>query len=536
MNGGGAAGDLEYDAVGFSYPEHEGPAALTDIDLDVAAGDLVLVVGASGSGKSTLLRCANGLVPHSSGGRFSGSVVVGGRSTRTHRPRELADLVGFVHQDPEAQFVVDHVETDLAFVLENLGTDAAAMRRRVEEVLDALAIAHLRDRSPATLSGGERQRCAIAGALASAPALLVLDEPTSQLDPQGADDVLAALTRLNADLGTTIVLAEHRLERAAPLADRAVLVENGRIASTGSPGAVLSGYDGAPPVTHLGRLLGWDPLPLTVRDARARAGDGRAPIAPPTDRVDAPTPGPALLRARGLGAAIDGHHVIERIDAEIASGEVVALLGRNGSGKTTLLRTLAGLLPAANGTVEPVGPVRVAYVPQDPNSLLFAPTVADELATTLRLLGRRDLAPVEIWLQRLHLTGARERHPRSLSGGERQRVAIAAVAVGGAEVLLLDEPTRGMDAASRAALEAAIGAHAQQGGAVILATHDVELAARSASRVIVIGDGDIVADGPARAVLSGSLFAPQVLRVLPPFLTVAEVARSLAATTGDRRS
>jgi energy-coupling factor transport system ATP-binding protein len=520
-----AAGTLVYEGVGFAYPG--GPVALADVDLEIVAGEVVIVIGGSGSGKSTLLRCANGLVPHSSGGRFSGSVLVGDRSTRSHRPRDLADLVGFVHQDPEAQFVVDHVETDLAFVLENLGTDAHAMRRRVEEVLDALAIAHLRDRSPATLSGGERQRCAIAGALAAAPAVLVLDEPTSQLDPQGADDVLAALARLNADLGTTIVLAEHRLERAAPLADRAVLVSGGRIASTGSPAAVLAGYDGAPPVTHLGRLLGWDPLPLTVRDARARAaGDPRHPVPQPTRR---PEPGPSVLRARGLGVAVDGHRVLERIDLDLAQGEVVALLGRNGSGKTTLLRTLAGLVPAATGTVEHAGATRVAYVPQDPNSLLFAPTVADELAATLRLLGRRDPAAVETWLERLNLDGARDRHPRSLSGGERQRVAIAAVAVGGADVLLLDEPTRGMDAASRAALGSAIRAHAEQGGAVVLATHDVELAARSASRAIVIGDGDIVADGPARDVLSGSLFAPQVLRVVPPFLTVDEVARSLEA-------
>jgi energy-coupling factor transporter ATP-binding protein EcfA2 len=527
-----AAGTLVYEGTGFAYPD--GPVALRDIDLDVAAGELVLVIGGSGSGKSTLLRCANGLVPHSSGGRFSGSVRVGDRSTRTHRPRELADLVGFVHQDPEAQFVVDHVETDLAFVLENLGTDARAMRRRVEEVLDALAIAHLRDRSPATLSGGERQRCAIAGALASAPAILVLDEPTSQLDPQGADDVLAALARLNADLGTTIVLAEHRLERAAPLADRAVLVSGGSIAATGTPGAVLADYEGAPPVTHLGRLLGWDPLPLTVRDARAHAAAGAPPLAPPAP--SSPAHGPTVIHARGLSAAIDGHPVLQRIDLELAQGEIVALLGRNGSGKTTLLRTLAGLLAAAGGTIERAQATRVAYVPQDPNSLLFASTVAEELTATLRLLDRRDPAAVELWLRRLHLVDARDRHPRSLSGGERQRVAIAAVAVGGAEVLLLDEPTRGMDAMSRAALEAAIRAHAEQGGTVVLATHDVELAARSASRAIVIGDGDIVADGPAREVLSGSLFAPQVVRVLPPFLTVDEVARSLAAAAAGTGS
>ena len=221
--------------VSYAYPDTE-RAALTDAELEVEPGELLLVVGTSGSGKSTLLRCANGLVPHSSGGRFAGDVVVFGRSTRTHHPRELADVVGFVAQDPEAQFVVDHVERDLAFVLENLGFSPEAMRRRVEETLDALGIVHLRDRDPSTLSGGEQQRCIIAGALAAAPSALVLDEPTSQLDPQGADDVLGALTRLNADLGTTVLLAEHRLERAAPLADRAVIVAGGSVGHAGCSG------------------------------------------------------------------------------------------------------------------------------------------------------------------------------------------------------------------------------------------------------------------------------------------------------------
>ncbi|MGH7292751.1 MAG: energy-coupling factor ABC transporter ATP-binding protein, partial [Myxococcota bacterium] len=174
---------IHFRQVSFAYPDAD--LALSDVDFEVAPGEILLVVGSSGSGKSTLLRCANGLVPHSSGGRFAGDVVAFGRSTRAHHPRELADVVGFVGQDPEAQFVVDQVEHDVAFVLENLGIPEPAMRRRVEETLDALGIAHLRDRSPTTLSGGERQRAAIAGALAAAPSALVLDEPTSQLDPQG---------------------------------------------------------------------------------------------------------------------------------------------------------------------------------------------------------------------------------------------------------------------------------------------------------------------------------------------------------------
>jgi energy-coupling factor transport system ATP-binding protein len=525
---------IELRGVSYTYPDSP-RAALSAIDLDVQPGELLLVVGNSGSGKSTLLRSMNGLVPHASGGVFAGEVVVFGRSTRSHQPRELADVVGFVAQDPESQFVVDHVERDLAFVLENLGYAPDAMRRRVEETLDALGIAHLRDRDPSSLSGGERQRCAIAGALAAAPSALVLDEPTSQLDPQGADDVLAALTRLNADLGTTVVLAEHRLERAAPLADRALVLADGGsgIGVPGPPGAVLAEYPGAPTVTRLGRVMGWEPPPLTVRDARAWAA--REPDLPvglsPTDTPVTP-PGEVLLEARGLRVELGGREVLHGVTFALHRGDVISLLGRNGSGKTTLLRVLAGLLGPSSGSgsvVRAQGEAsRVAYVPQNPNTLLFEPTVRREVEATLRLLGRRDRGDVDRWLDALGLNGLADRHPRSLSGGERQRVAIAAVAVGGARALLLDEPTRGMDAASRRALEHAIREHAAGGGAVVLATHDVELAARSATRAVVLGDGEIVADGDAHVVLAGSLFAPQVLRVLPPYLTVEEVEREVA--------
>jgi len=511
---------ISYEGVVFAYPG--GVDVLRGVDLHVRAGEILLIAGSSGSGKSTLLRAANGIVPHATGGRFAGDVMAFGRSILSHPPRELADVIGFVHQDPEAQFVVDQVEADLAFVLENLGVDEASMRRRVEEVLDALDIAALRYRSPMSLSGGERQRCAIAGALAAAPAALVLDEPTSQLDPQGAEDVLAAIGRLNADLGTTILIAEHRLERAAPLADRALIMREGRPSTPGAPGTVLAAYTGAPSVTRLGRLLGWDPPPLTVRDARARV----APILPPPPAASAVAPGAPVIQARGVTVELGGRRVLHAVDIDLCAGEIVALLGRNGAGKTTLLRALATLQPLAAGAMESHGPA--AYVPQDPNSLLFAPTVRRELEQTLRLLGRHDRGEIERWLHALRLDALASHHPRSLSGGERQRVAIAAVAVGGADALLLDEPTRGMDAESRDALESAVKTHAAAGGVVVLATHDIELAARCATRAVVLGDGEVVADGRAREVLAGSLFAPQVLRVLPPFLTVEEVATAMA--------
>lgn len=523
--------------VHYAYPD--GDTVLDGVSVDIEAGDVVLLVGSSGSGKSTLLRATNGLVPHASGGRFGGDVVVAGRSTRDFPPRALADTVGFVHQDPEAQFVVDRVEGDVAFVLENLGLDAATMRRRVEEVLDALGIAHLRDRSPSTLSGGERQRAAIAGALAAAPPVLVLDEPTSELDPQGAEDVLAAVQRLNADLGTTVLLAEHRLERAAPLADRALILEGGRVVADGPPSGTLGSYPGAPSVTRLGRLLGWDPPPLTVRDAR-RWAHQHPPALVASDVTSLVTsraaPGDTLVRAESIALTHGRTAVLNHIDLDVREGQVVALLGRNGCGKTTLLRALGGLHDPSAGKVVRTEGVRVGYVPQDPNLLLFAPTVRDELAETLRLRGLDDDGRIDHWLHELDLTSVAQVHPRRLSAGGRQRVAIAAVAVGEPRVLLLDEPTRGIDAASAAALRVAIEHHTQGGGAVVLATHDVELAALVADDVVVLGDGEIVAEGEAHQVLSGSLFAPQVLRVLPPFVTVEQVARAVAVPVEGSRS
>ncbi len=508
---------VAFRGVRFAYPRQ--PPVLDGVDLDIHAGEVLLVVGRSGAGKSTVLRCVNGLVPHSTGGSFAGDVVVAGYSTRTHPPRKLAGVVGFVHQDPEAQFVVDQVEADVAFVLENLGMAAPAMRRRVEEVLDALGIAHLRHRSPATLSGGERQRAAIAGALAAGPSVLVLDEPTSQLDPQGADDVLAAVGRLNADLGTTVIVAEHRLERAAPMADRAVVIGTEFAGAPGAVADVLAGYDGAPSVTRLGRLLGWDPPPLTVREAQRFAAPPHLRPMVTTEHV----PGAALVSAERIAVDLRRQHILRDVDFLVAEGEVIALLGRNGAGKTTLLRALAGLIPIASGAVVLPESRRVAYVPQDPNALLLGPTVRADVEMTRRFLDRRDDGAADRWLGAVGLDALADRHPRDLSAGERQRLAVAAVGVGDPDVLLLDEPTRGMDAPSKRVLETMLRARSADGGGAVIATHDVELAARVAARVVVLGDGEVVAEGKARDVLSGSLFAPQVLRVLPPFLTVEEV-------------
>jgi energy-coupling factor transporter ATP-binding protein EcfA2 len=532
---------IRVERLSFAYPGSSGPA-LRDLDLRVGEGELVLVVGSSGSGKSTLLRCLNGLVPHFSGGTFAGRVQVAGRDTRTTQPRDLADVVGLVFQDPEAQSVAEATSDEIAFAMENLELAPAMMRRRLEEVLDLLQLAPLRERQLATLSGGERQRVAIAAVLAAQPRVLLLDEPTSQLDPQGAEEVLGALERLVHELGLTVVLAEHRLERVAGFADRVLCMEAGRLVADGPPREVLGASPLAPPVTALGRLAGWTPLPLTVREARRQAGPLRERLAPAPIPARRRAAGRALLEIQGLRVAYPGRQALRGVDLEVAGGEVVALMGRNGAGKTTLLRAAMGLVPAGGGRVRlggrPVAGRRTAelaqqagFVPQDPSAGLFAETVEREVAFTARNHGLPPSA-VGATLAELGLRDLRQRHPRDLSAGQRLLVALAAVLVAGPRVLLLDEPTRGLDAPSKQRLVELLAGRRAAGAAVVLATHDVELAARIADRVALLAEGEVVASGPVEEVLSESaVFSPQVARVLGgPWLTVAEVGAALEAT------
>jgi energy-coupling factor transporter ATP-binding protein EcfA2 len=515
--------------VTFTYPEGRIPA-LEDVTLEVPEGVFALTTGPTGAGKSTLLRTANGLVPHFTGGTFAGRVRVAGRDTLQHAPRQLANTVAFVPQDPASSFVLDRVEDELAYGMENLEVPPERMRRRVEEMLDLLGIEPLRGRSVRSISGGERQRVAIGAALAAGPRVLVLDEPTSQLDPQGAEDVMAALQRLVHDHGMTVLLAEHRLERVAGFVDLAIGVTDGRV-EAGSPAEVLARLGGGPPVARLGRLVGWHRLPLTVREARATGIRPRGPA----PAVPAPAPGDPLLIARGLAAGYDGTEVLRGIDLQVRQGEVVALMGRNGAGKSTLLRCLAGSLrPARGGVTVPAHAPRpgvdVALCPQEPESILFNDTVEGEIRATLDAVpaGAGRAGSGEI-LDRLRIGALARRHPRDTSAGQRLLVATAAVAATGAPILLLDEPTRGLDPESKGRLAAFLTAHAADGGAVVVATHDVELAAAVATRVVMLAGGDLIADGTPGHVLGDShVFAPQMTRAFGPgWLTPEQVAAAL---------
>lgn len=515
---------------------------LHDVDLRIPDGELVLVVGATGSGKSTLLRTLCSLVPHFSGGTLRGTVRVCGRDTRLTPPRELADVVGFVPQNPLESFVTDTVEEELAYVLENLGLDPATMRRRVEETLDLMSIADLRDRSLWELSGGQQQRVAIAAVLTAAPRVLLLDEPTSSLDPAAAEDVLAAISRLVHDLGLTVVVSEHRLERVLHLADQ-VLVLDGPAPRMEAPSVAMTHAPVAPPVVRLGRSLGWDPLPLTVRDGRRRAAELRELLSGP-DPATAATAGDVAATVTGLTVRYGQRVALDAVDLAVRAGEITALMGRNGAGKSTLLSALAGALAPSGGKVRVVDsePVRlngrariqrVGLVPQDPGSLLYGATVAEEC----RLSDREgDLAAGTTAgvLDSLSSGLDPELHTRDLSEGQRLTLALAVVTAHRPALLLLDEPTRGLDDASKSHLVELLGSLAAAGTAVLFATHDVELVAQAAQRLVVLAAGEVIADGPARQVAAQSaVFAPQLTKVMAPldFLTADEV---LAAITRQR--
>ena len=474
----------------------------------------------------------NGLVPAFTGGRLSGDVLLDGDSIVHLPPRDRAHVVGYVGQDPTAGFVTDTVEEELAYGMEQLGLDAPTMRRRVEETLDLLGIADLRNRDLRTLSGGQQQRVAIGSVLTMHPRVLVLDEPTSALDPTAAEDVLATLTRLVNDLGVTVLIAEHRLERVVPFADRIVLVAGDGTVTAGDPAAMLEHSPVAPPIVELGRWAGWSPLPLTVRNARRRA-NGLA-LVPPSRPAETPET-EVVLEARTVTVTYGRHVAVRDVDLRLAAGQVTALMGRNGSGKSTLMWALQGTRKRTKGTVLVAGedPAAlgaearrrlVGLVPQTAADLLYLETVAEECSAADREAGApagsaRDL------LERLAPGIDPAGHPRDLSEGQRLALVLTVVLTSRPSVICLDEPTRGLDYPGKSALAEILTGLKNDGCAVLVATHDVEFVAQVADRVVVLAEGEVVSEGPtARVVAESPAFAPQVLKILGDgWLTVDQV-------------
>jgi energy-coupling factor transporter ATP-binding protein EcfA2 len=541
----GVAPALAVEALTYSYARADVPA-LVDVSFEVAPGEFVLLAGRSASGKSTLLRAACGLVPHFHGGEIEGRVTVAGIDAIEVGPGELAAAVGYVAQDPETQVVSTTVAAEIELPLEMRGDGPGDRARAVEEVALALAIPHLLGRAVDTLSGGELQRVALAAALVTRPRLVLLDEPTSQLDPVSGDELIWLLRRLNEEWGVAVVLAEHRLERCLAAADRVVAVEAGRIGYDGAPGEFLDWTREADPTlttpaARLFALAGIEPLPVGVREARRTLeGSDRWCAAAGTAATTSPHPGKGVsgevrprspldrlrghrterrsrgdataLRAAGLWVELDDGEgpcdVLRGVDLTVAPGERVALMGRNGAGKSTLLRSAAGLADPAAGRV---AAERMALLTQNPGDYLVRERVGDELPGE----------PGRAALRAVGMEHAVDADPRDLSGGERQRLALAIALAGRFDgdgvpgLVALDEPTRGMDRGRKDDLVALVDRLAAGGAAVLIATHDVEFAAEFADRVVLLGDGVVIADGPSAEILSGGwYFATEVARVL----------------------
>jgi energy-coupling factor transport system ATP-binding protein len=440
-------------------------------------------------------------------------VTVDGLDTRRAQPVDLAARVGLVFQEPERRFVTTTVADEIAFGMEVAGLEGENIRRSVAEIIDRLELGGVAERSLERLSGGEQQRVAVAAALARGPRILLLDEPTSQLDSQSAENVLSWIRELRGDLGLLALIAEHRLARLVDTADGMLyLDEVGVLAASGTAAEVLAAMPYGPPLVEAARKIG-APLPVDLHSRDALRDRLRAM----TPAISHPGPvGPPRLAARGLVHAYNGLPALRGAEIEVRPGEIVAVLGRNGSGKSTLLRCLIGLEKPSQGAIWLDGrqiervPVAerardIAFVPQWPSTMLFAETVRQELALTLRYRGLTERPPhdPEALLTDLGLADVVGRYPRDLAAGEQQRAAIGAMLVAGPRVLLLDEPTLGLDALAQERVGSLLESERRKGAAIAIATHDVEFAASHADTAVVLDGGTVVASGPTAETLFG---------------------------------
>ena len=516
---------IRIEGLEYSYPERESNI-LKNIDLSIKEGEFVLVVGPSGSGKSTMLRTMNGSVPHLHGGKFRGKATIFGEDTAEKTPKDLAGTVGMMFQDPESQLVMTSPGNEVRFGLDNLSFGTEKIERRVDEALEITNIEAFRNRFNPELSGGEKQKLALASVIAMDPKISLLDEPTSQLDPKSAEEILAILRKFNEERGLTVVLVEHRLERCMQFADRVVLMDSGEI-TLDEP---MDSYIGKamerdsmflPPVTRVS-----DPKEgrgaVTVKEARKRVHEALIEKRIRKKRVVPIRTGRALVRLKGVDFGyIEGKDALKNIDLDIKKGEKIALMGRNGAGKSTFLKLLNGLLKPKRGAVLVTGkntkntPTSelagtCGYLSQNPSDYLFQPTVEKEI-----LLGvkkeKMDLDHVARMIELLSLERYLDVYPRDLSVGERERVALASILALRPGVLALDEPTRGLDYGEKENLSDILNEMSEGGTACIVATHDVEFVTGYANRVIILGgDGRIIADGVPKIVLPDSLlFSPQ---------------------------
>lgn len=515
---------IKFQNVSLIYPTSQ-KTILDKLNFEIGEGEFVLLIGETGIGKSSVLRLINGLVPHHTGGILAGNVEVGGISTRTVRPGQLAELIGIVGQNPINGFVTDIVEDELAFSMESLNLPEEVMRKRIEEVLDLLSLNLIRNRKLQTLSGGEQQRVAIAAAMVLHPKILVLDEPTSALDPVAAEEVLAILQRLVHDLGITVIIAEHRLERVIGYVDTVIEIGDDGQTRIGKPEEILKDSKIAPPIVKLARALKLPDISLSVRDLRKQTEVIRATGKEIFARHE--TLGRNYIETQNLAVAYNGKAALKPTTLEIKSGEIVALMGRNGAGKSSFIKALLDVVPYQGKVVKRF--VKIGYIPQDANDLLYHQSVKDECDQTDRDNALANGTTATLLMQ-LAPTVNQKSHPRDLSEGQRLALVLALVLAPKPDLLILDEPTRGLDYESKALLTKLLTESANSGAAVLIATHDVELVAELATRILILAEGELVSDGSTMDVLLASpAFAPQVTKVMAPrkWLTITDVLKAL---------
>ena len=486
---------------------------LEKVNLKIERGEFVLVVGPSGSGKTTFLRTINGLVPHFYNGEYEGEVKVNGKVIKDTAPREIAKNVSSIFQDPENQIVMETVEREIAFPLENMGLSRDEISKRVEEALDLINIAYLRKRKIEELSGGEKQKVAIATAIASYPNFLLLDEPTSQLSPNSAEDILSLLERLNDDFGIGIILVEHRLERTMYRADRIVVFSHGKIIVDGEPRIVASKIDfdalgiGYPPVSRLAILLKKNFLPLTVKEGRRILATDLKRLRYKSEKKEY---GRKILEVANLRFSYDKNAVLKGLNLNLYENEILGLIGRNGVGKTTLAKLLAGLLKPYKGKINRVGKISMVF--QNPNLHLFGDTIYEDIST-----GVKDDEKVEQIMKKLGIWELKDKNSRDLSGGERMLAAIASIAVLEPKILILDEPTRGLSYSHKLNLSKFLKDYAISRG-IILISHDMEMIARTADRVAIMAEGKIIVEGEKRKIMPNSLnYTTQLNKLLSQY-------------------